>query len=234
MLMSASVSCEKLDLETDFEECDGTEETLEIPDGEQIEIDGSEYFKYKIPATIHKIVITDGNGTIHVDKGRETQISIPGYWVKPAGHNYFEITENTITINNTFTDSYLTLSDLSGVEIVDGNSKTFLNKSFATGKVAFEISGNSTVTLGQEGEEVEVVEALDFKPEINIYNNGTYDGYGVKVSEVKAKIHENGHVHVIVEDHFDIDIETNGTAYYKGYPTIVSVLSFQASLIDEN
>lgn len=37
-----------------------------------------------------------------------------------------------------------------------------------------------------------------------------------------------------VADALIVDIPSNGTAYYKGYPSITSTLSFQGELVDEN
>lgn len=224
-------SCDKIDLDCETIE---TAESLPIPDGTRIEIEGSEYFKYTLPSTICKIIITDGNGTIHVEKGRETQISIPGYWVKENGYNPFEITEETITIHNTFSHSYLTLFEVCGVEIIDGNSTTYLAKDFATGTVNYDIGGNSTLTFTEVTYEIEPIDALDFHVNLNVYRNGTYTGYGVNAGRVSAVLHSNGNVFARVADALIVDIPSNGTAYYKGYPSITSTLSFQGELVDEN
>lgn len=224
-------SCEKIDTETTSTE---TEEILPTPEGTKIEIDGSEYFKYKIPSTICKIIITDGNGNIHVEVGRETQISTPGYWIKANGYNPFEITEETITIHNTFSDSYLTLSEVCAVEIVDGNCTTYLAKDFATETVNYDIGRNSTLTFTEVTDEIEPIDALDFDVNLNVYRNGTYMGYGVNAGRVSAVLHSNGNVFARVAVALIVDIPSDGTAYYKGYPSITSTLSFQGELVDEN
>ena len=54
-----------------------------------------EYLEYKIPSTISRIVIKDGNGDLHVEKDRSSKVSIPGYWLTNTQANDFTITDVT-------------------------------------------------------------------------------------------------------------------------------------------
>ena len=64
--------------------------------------------------------------------------------------------------------------------------------------------------------------------------NGTLDTYNLISDNVKLDVEQNGHVYTRVENTLDVNILSNGTVYYKGFPSITSDISFQGTLVDEN
>jgi len=194
--------------------------------------------KAEIPSTINRIVITEGNGTFHLRKQSETAFFFPGGWIHDHGYNKFTISGNTLTIKNTFSDSYISLISLDGIEIVDGNSTTYVSKSFAHGSMEMSIGGNATIffddVCGDEGNNAVTPRSSNFDLDLDVYQNGTLHGYAVGFRNVDANVNSNGTVKVAVQDQLIVKIPNNGTVYYKGSPVISSSIGLQGSLIDEN
>ena len=69
---------------------------------------------------------------------------------------------------------------------------------------------------------------------VDVSQNGTLHGYGVKFRDVSADVYSNGTVKVNVEQNLTVNIPSNGDVYYKGMPSITSNIGFMGSLINDN
>jgi hypothetical protein len=194
--------------------------------------------KATIPSTIDRIVIKDGNGTFNIRKQAESAFFFPGGWIEEKGYNNFSVSGNTLTIKNTFSDSYISLQALNDIEIVDGNSSTYISKSFSTGEMSMSIGGNASVyfdeVCGDEAQDQPAPRSSDFDLVVDVSQNGTLHGYGVKFRDVSADVYSNGTVKVNVEQNLTVNIPSNGDVYYKGMPSITSNIGFMGSLINDN
>ncbi|MFT7612124.1 MAG: hypothetical protein ACI9J3_001073 [Parvicellaceae bacterium] len=192
--------------------------------------------KVNIPNSIDRIVIADGNGNVSIRYQEETAFYFPDGWIQEAGHNDFSITGNTLTIYNTFSETYLSLNQLNDVEIVDGNSSTFISRTFAEGNMDLSIGGNASVFFdeicGDDGNATP--RNGDFDLDLDVHQNGSLYGFDVDFTNVYADVFSNGTVEVLVHDNLDANIPSNGTIYYKGYPNISTDIGFQGSLVDAN
>jgi len=193
--------------------------------------------KVDIPNTIDRIIIADGNGNINIRYQDETAFYFPDGWIQDRGHNDFSITGNTLTIYSTFSETYLSLNQLNDVEILDGNSSTFISKTFAEGALDLSIDGNASVFFddnicGDQGNPA--ARNGDFDLDLDVHENGSLYGFGIDFTDVNADVFSNGTVEILVHDQLNANIPSNGTIYYKGYPSISTSIGFQGSLVDAN
>ncbi len=168
---------------------------------------------------VSSLVVTNGNGTIHVSKSA-------GQFESSCSWDNYEISGDTMILIGSFSDIYVQMSSLKSIHILDGNSSAEIDGDLLEKTLKVDLSGNATIKINNQLFNDNILDELN----LDVYNNGTFNGFKIPAKITKVTVHENGYANVRVTDELNVTILSNGHVNYKGSPSINQSLSFQAKL----
>lgn len=164
-------------------------------------------------------VMVRGATDVHIVKGNTFSVEKKGYanllpyLATEVKVHTLEIGFNDVSVvRNDNTAVFITMPALAGISI-NGNSTFNISGDFTAPLMEISVNGNGKVTITDGAAE-------ELKTTVN--GNGEIKTFGYTATTGRHTINGNGTIETTVTRQLFVNINGNGTIYYKGNPTTVS------------